>query len=222
MLRSEIRTGELQMSPQITALLENIQLLEDELEGELAKRRAELRVGMEHGRVVFEAELLRRHRELQVKLSRYVFGARPLVLITTPVIYSLIVPVVLLDLFVTVYQAICFPVYGIAKVRRGDYFVFDRAHLAYLNAVEKLNCAFCTYANGVVAYVREVASRTEEYWCPIKHAKRIIGAHRRYSAFEDFGDAEAYAHRLTTHRAGLRGDADGGAAPGHNDHHTGV
>ncbi len=201
------------MSPQIAALLEHIQLLEDELEGELAKRRAELRVGMEQGRVVFEAELLRRHRELQVKLSHYILGARPLVLITTPVIYSLIVPIVLLDLFVVIYQAVCFPVYGIAKVRRGDYFVFDRAHLAYLNAVEKLNCAFCTYANGVVAYVGEVASRTEAYWCPIKHARRIIGAHRRYSGFEDYGDAEAYAHRLQVHRAALSGDADNATSP---------
>lgn len=191
------------MSPQIEALLLNIRSLEDELEAELAKQRAKLRVGMEQGRVVFEEELLRRHRELQTRLSKYVLGARPLVLITTPVIYSLLIPIALLDLFIVVYQAICFPVYGIAKVRRRDYFVFDRAHLAYLNAVEKLNCAFCTYANGVVAYAREVASRTEEYWCPIKHARRIVGAHPRYSHFEDYGDAEAYGKRLAEHRRSL-------------------
>lgn len=188
------------MSPQIAELLENIKSLEDELEAELAKQRAKLLIGMEQGRVVFEAELLRRHRELQVKLSKYILEAPPLVLLTSPVIYSLIIPIVLLDVFVSFFQAICFPIYGIAKVRRGEYFVFDRAHLAYLNAVEKLNCAYCTYANGVIAYAREVASRTEEYWCPIKHAKRVIGAHPRYSRFEDYGDAEAYAKRLEEHR----------------------
>jgi hypothetical protein len=109
-----------------------------------------------------------------------------------------------LDLLVMIYQAVCFPIYGIPKVRRGDYFAFDRAHLAYLNAIEKFNCAYCTYANGVIAYVREVASRTEEYWCPIKHARRVVGTHARYSGFEDFGDAEAYHGQLGRHRASLK------------------
>ena len=65
-------------------------------------------------------------------------------------------------------------------MRRRDYFVFDRHHLAYLNAIEKLNCAYCSYANGLVAYVREIAGRTEQFWCPIKHARRAIGAHAHY------------------------------------------
>ena len=45
----------------------------------------------------------------------YILGAHPLVVLTAPVIYSLIFPLLLLDMFVTVYQAICFPGYGIAK-----------------------------------------------------------------------------------------------------------
>ncbi len=192
------------MSPQIAVLIERIRSLEAELESELAKRRAELRIGLEHGRIIFGQELLRRHRELQVKLSSYLLNARPLVVVTAPIIYSLIVPFVLLDLFVMLYQATCFPAYGIPKVRRGDYIVFDRGHLAYLNAIEKLNCAYCSYANGLIAYVREVASRTEEYWCPIKHAHRVIGAHARYSGFEDYGDAEAYRSQLERHRASLK------------------
>lgn len=113
-------------------------------------------------------------------------------IVTAPVIYALIAPLFLLDLFVTAYQAVCFPVYGILKVRRGDYLVFDRYHLAYLNALEKLNCAYCAYANGLIAYVREIASRTEQYWCPIKHAWREIGACPRYAMFEDYGDADGY------------------------------
>ena len=100
-------------------------------------------------------------------------------------IYSLVVPFALLDLFVTIYQRICFPVYGVARVRRGDYLVFDRAYLAYLNPIEKLNCAYCSYANGLVAYVRETASKAEQYWCPIKHARRVVGAHERYISFAD-------------------------------------
>jgi hypothetical protein len=184
------------MSPDIAILIERIQSLEAELEAELAKRRADLRVGLEKGRAYFEEEILRRHRELQTRLWRYILNANSLVILTAPVIYALIVPLVLLDLFVTVYHAICFPVYGIPKVRRRDYFVFDRHHLAYLNALEKLNCAYCSYANGLIAYVREIAGRTEQYWCPIKHARRVVGAHPHYARFEDYGDADGYREWL--------------------------
>lgn len=154
------------MNPQIVALIDRIKALEAELDAELAERRADLRIGLEHGRIVFEQELLRRHRELQVRLAPYLVNARPLVILTTPFIYLLIIPIMLLDACVMLYQAICFPVYGIPKVPRGGFFVFDRAHLAYLNAIEKLNCAYCTYANGVFAYVREIASRTRGILVP--------------------------------------------------------
>jgi hypothetical protein len=188
------------MNPQIALLMDRIHALESELEAEMAKRRAELRIGLEKGRVAFEEELLRRHREMKTRLSAYILKARPLVVLTAPVIYAMIVPLVLLDLFATVYQAVCFPVYRIEKVRRRDYLVFDRHHLAYLNALEKLNCAYCSYANGLVAYVREIAGRTEQYWCPIKHARRVIGAHAHYAQFDDYGDAEAYRKRLAAWR----------------------
>ena len=180
------------MNSDIAVLIDRIHELEEELEAELAKRRAELRVGLERGRAFFEEEILRRHRELKTRLSRYILNANPLVILTAPLIYAVIVPLLLLDLFVTIYQAVCFPVYQIPKVSRRDYLVFDRHHLAYLNALEKLNCAYCSYANGLIGYVREIASRTEQYWCPVKHARRVIGAHSRYALFEDYGDAEGY------------------------------
>ncbi|HET6159763.1 MAG TPA: hypothetical protein VFE34_15565 [Dongiaceae bacterium] len=194
------------MNPQIAALIERIKSLEAELDVELAQRAAGLRIGLEHGRIIFGQELLRRHRELQVKLSSYLLNARPMVVLTAPIIYSLIVPFVLLDLFITIYQVACFPVYGIPKVRRRDYIAFDRGHLAYLNAIEKLNCTYCSYANGLIAYVREITSRTEQYWCPIKHATRVMGSHGRYSGFEDYGDAEGYRSQLDRHRASLKKD----------------
>ena len=195
------------MTPQIAELMDKIHVLQGELDAELAKRRAELRVGLEHGRITFEQELLRRHRELRRKLLPYLLGANPLVILTAPVIYAGIVPFLLLDLFVTVYQAVCFPIYGIAKVKRADYLVFDRHHLAYLNALEKLNCAYCSYANGIVAYTREIAGRTEQYWCPIKHARRVIGTHERYVLFDDYGNAEEYQAQLAKLRKALVKDA---------------
>ena len=184
------------MTPQISELIEKIRALEGELDAELAKRRAELRIGFEHGRIAFEEELLRRHRELRQKLLPYLFGAHPLVVLTAPVIYAGIIPFLLLDLFVGIFQAVCFPIYGIARIKRADYLVFDRHHLAYLNALEKLNCAYCSYANGLIAYVREIAGRTEQHWCPIKHARRIQHAHDWYSHFLPYGDAPAYRERI--------------------------
>ena len=184
------------MNEQIVLLMEKIGSLEAELEAEFAKSRAGLRFGLERGRVVFEEEILRRHRELRTNLYQYIMNARPLVALTAPVIYSLIIPLLLLDVSVAIYQAVCFPAFGIPKVRRGDYLVFDRGHLAYLNALEKLNCAYCSYANGLVAWVREVAARTERHWCPVKHARRVIGAHRYYGEFVDYGDADAYREKL--------------------------
>ncbi len=180
------------MDATIAGLMAKIAELEAELEAEIAKRNAGLRFGLEQGKAIFEEDVLRRHRELKIGLSSYVLKAPPLVVLTAPFIYALIVPFVLLDLFVTVYQSVCFPVYGIEKVKRGDYLLFDRRYLAYLNPLEKLNCAYCSYGNGLIAWVGEISSRTEQFWCPIKHARRLIGAHRRYAAFADYGDAEAF------------------------------
>ena len=191
------------MTPQIADLMGRIRVLESELDAELAKRRAELRIGLEHGRAAFEEELLRRHRQLRQKLLPYLLGANPLVMLTAPLIYAGIIPFVLLDIFVSIFQAVCFPIYGIAKIKRADYLVFDRHHLAYLNALEKLNCAYCSYANGIIAFTREIAARTEQYWCPIKHARRLVGAHARYAMFDDYGDAENYQARLEELRKAL-------------------
>lgn len=194
------------MTPKIKDLIEQLKTLEEQLEAEIDKGRAELRFNLERGKVVFEKEILEKHRELKIGLTRYVLQARLLVVLTAPVIYAVIVPLVLLDLFVTIFQAVCFPVYGIAKVRRADHIALDRSHLAYLNGLEKLNCAYCGYANGLISYVREIAGRTEQCWCPIKHARRLRGVHANYVHFTDYGDAEAFRQKSEQLRKDLRAD----------------
>ena len=148
------------MAIDIGSIFEKIHALEVELDAELARRAAELRFGFERGKIVFEQEILRRHRELKTGLWAYIKRANILIVLTAPVIYSLLIPLVILDLFLFVFQAVCFPAYGIKRVKRSDYVVFDRHHLAYLNLIEKINCAFCSYANGLIAYAREIASLT--------------------------------------------------------------
>jgi hypothetical protein len=192
------------MTTPLDALMEKLRSVEAEIETELTKRREELRFRIEKRRVVFEKEVLRIHYELKTRASRYLIDANPLIVLTAPVIYSLIVPIVLADLWVMAYQAICFPVYRIPKVRRRDYLVFDRHHLAYLNVIEKINCAYCSYCNGAIAFIREVASRTEVYWCPIKHARRILGPHPHYQGFADFGDAQGFREKLEQMKDGVK------------------
>jgi hypothetical protein len=180
------------MNENIERLVAQIKLLEGELEAEFAIRRAKLNYRLRGSRAVFEQEIMRAHRELRVGLATYVFNANLLTIITAPVIYAMIVPFVILDITITIYQWICFPAYGIERVKRGDYFIFDRYHLAYLNILEAINCAYCSYGNGLMAYASEISARTEQYWCPIKHARKAIATHEHYTGFADFGDAEAF------------------------------
>lgn len=115
---------------------------------------------------------------------------------SAPLIYSLFIPLALLDLWMTVYQSICFPVYRLPRVERSRHVVLDRARLPYLTPLEKLNCVYCGYANGVLSYAREIAGRTELYWCPIKHAVEPSGLPPRYRDYFPYGDAESYRRWL--------------------------
>jgi hypothetical protein len=125
--------------------------------------------------------------------------------LTTPAIFALAIPLALLDLFVTAYQRVCFPVYGIERVRRARYFTLDRHRLPYLSALEKVNCTYCSYANGVLAYAREVTARTESYWCPIKHARPVRDPHGRYHTFAEYGDGAGYRRQGRALRRRLSG-----------------
>lgn len=184
------------MNDTVQQALDRIRELEEKLEQELHRRSEELQYSVRRGKVVFERELREKNRAFKVSLAKYIRGARWSVILTAPVTYSLIIPLVLLDIFVSVYQLVCFPVYGIPKVRRGKYLVFDRIKLDYLNGLEKFNCLYCSYGNGVIAYARRVAALTEQYWCPIKHARKVAGTHSRYPLFTDYGDGEQFRNNI--------------------------
>ena len=191
------------MNPKISELLDRIQQMELEIELEMKRKRAELQADFEETRVRFEREVLEQQRRFKTGVISYLLTANWLSVLTAPVIYALLLPMLLLDVSITIYQQICFRAYGIPRVKRGDYFVYDRAHLAYLNLIEKINCAYCSYGNGVMAYGREVVARTEQYWCPIKHARKIMAAHPYYTGFVDFGDAQSYKDELENLRTEL-------------------
>ena len=192
------------MYKDIHELLENMRGLQEQLEISFDEARIKFRCTLEDGRVRINREVREFQKKYRVSSLRYLLDAELASVLSAPVIYSMVVPLVIIDASFTLYQHICFRAYGVPRVRRFSYMVNDRHKLGYLNTIEKVNCAYCGYANGVVAYAREILSRTEQYWCPIRHAHRVLGAHERYPDFFTYGDAEGYMNGLQDKRRRLR------------------
>jgi len=192
------------MTSSVERLIERLREAEEDLTREADAQQKQWQYRVRRGRVWFDEEVRRAHRAFKQSIPAFIWESSVASLLTAPVIYSLLLPFMVLDVWVTLYQWVCFPIYGIARVPRRRYFVIDRHKLAYLNGIEKINCVYCGYANGVIAYVREVAARTEEYWCPIKHARAVPTPHTRYHLFFDYGDAKAYRRELPKLRRALR------------------
>ena len=178
------------MNEKIRKLLSEIARLEEELAAVIQDQQEQLHYRIEGSRVRFEENLRRLHHEMKTGVFAWLRASEWRNVLSAPFIYSMIIPLLLLDVFVTVYQVVCFPLYRIPKVSRSNYIVVDRHLLGYLNIIEKVNCLYCGYADGLLAYTRQILSRTEMYWCPIKHARKVLDPHRRYAKFADFGDGE--------------------------------
>lgn len=184
----------------IDDIIKRLRKLEDELEKEidqlLVEKQKLFHYTMERGKVEFEQGMKALQRRYKISAYRYLIHSRVGHILTIPLVYIVIIPFILLDLSVTLYQQVCFRVYGIPRVKRSHYLVIDRHQLAYLNIFQKLNCVYCGYGNGLIEYVREVAARTEQYWCPIKHASRTPDPHKLVDNFIDYGDAEDIEKKL--------------------------
>lgn len=191
------------MNYRIEELLKQITVLEDELRDALSNQQSSIHFQVKGKRIEFEQSIKQTHQKLKKNFFRWLVTNRPQNLITGPIIYSMIIPLLITDIFVTFYQFTCFPIYGIKKVKRSDYIVFDRHQLHYLNFIEKFHCTYCAYANGMIAYISEIVARTEQYFCPIKHARKILGTHARYHRFLAFGDAENYEQKVNEYRNSL-------------------
>ncbi len=196
------------MDKNISGLIERLAQIEQELEAALAsevkEKQKDFRYRIDRKKILFEEEMKRVNKEMRQGVVAFLISTPIMSLLVAPVIYSLYIPLGLLDLWISLYQAACFRAYGIPRVRRSDFIVLDRGGLPYLNFIEQFNCNYCGYANGLVAYAREVASRTEQYFCPIKHARKILGTHDRYRKFFDFGDGKHYQKELDRLREELR------------------
>jgi hypothetical protein len=205
----------------INQLLSDMHTLQGQLEKHFDETRERFRYSIKDGMVRFSREVQEFQRRFRTGSLRYLLQADLASIITAPVVYAMIVPLLVVDPNFSIYQQICFRAYGLPRVRRRDYLVMDRHRLAYLNTIEILNCGYCSYGNGVIAYAREIISRTKQYWCPIRHAQHVKGAHERYPYCFACGDAGAWqdglllVHRqLRNEGVALKVDTVAGA---HND-----
>lgn len=190
----------------VQQILDQISILEEELHTAINEQQTSMFFQIKGKRIEFEKSIKQTHRKLKRSFFRWLVTDRPQNLITGPIIYSMIIPLLVTDLFITFYQLTCFPIYGIKKVRRADYIIFDRQSLHYLNFIEKFHCTYCAYGTGMIAYISEIVGRTEQYFCPIKHARKILGSHARYARFLDFGEAENYEAKLEEYRTSLNSE----------------
>lgn len=116
-------------------------------------------------------------------------------LLTIPFITSMIVPILILDIWGEIYHHICFPLCGLPLVKRKNYIRIDRHKLKYLNIFEKFYCVYCGYVNGVLTYWVEIAGQTEKYWCGIRHKKYknfVEPPHHKKLGFTKYGDKDEF------------------------------
>lgn len=113
-------------------------------------------------------------------------------LVSAPFIYGMALPILALDVVVSIYQAICFRLWQIPQVLRSKHIIIDRHRLEYLAPWQKLHCLYCGYANGVFAYARMIAGETERYWCPVKHEESVSSPHEFYIEFAEYDDPSGW------------------------------
>ncbi|WP_373002276.1 hypothetical protein [Sulfurimonas sp.] len=180
----------------IDEITAKIRVLENELICEFNSRQKELLLRLEDEKEEFEKSLLKEGRSKIISSIKYVSSLPIGATLTIPFIWAMILPIIVIDLMVSIFQAVCFPIYKIPKVKRKDHVVIDRYNLFYLGRIEKINCLYCEYFNGVTSYVREIAARTEQFWCPIKHSRPLKDNHSRYGNFFNHGDYLKYKEEL--------------------------
>jgi len=184
------------MQTKITKILKHIESLYKDLEKEYQQAAKSYGFSLSGKKIIFLEAIRKRNKKIKENAFHYIFTANVRHLLSIPFIWGMIFPVLLLDIFLFIYQTFALSLYRIPKVHRRDYIVYDRKFLSYLNIIQKLNCIYCTYVNGLFAYAVEIGARTERYWCPIKAAKHPRITHSLYAEFADYGDAKGFKRKF--------------------------
>jgi hypothetical protein len=196
------------MDENILHILADMKILEAKLEDELKKQEQAVRYKIKNSFVEFEQEIIDEQRKNMKNLFAYLREVPPIHLLVSPVVYAMIIPALVVDLVLFIYQHTIFRIFKLPLIKRSDYIVFDRQYLSYLNIIEKVNCLYCSYFNGLMAFALEIAAQTELYFCPIKHAKKTAYKHSRYDYFLTYGAGAGYHDKLEEIRTKLTGRQD--------------
>ena len=147
-------------------------------------------------RIRFIEKIKQQNKKFRIPAWKYVIPTNIRHLVSIPFIYAMIIPAVILDIFLSVYNLVALPLYHIPRVKRKEYIFFDRQFLDYLNSIQKINCLYCSYVNGLFAYAVEIGARTERYWCPLKAAKTPKVTHNWYKNFADYGNPKEWEEKF--------------------------
>lgn len=184
------------MNDKIREIIDEIEAMKIKLGEEIDKQESHISYEIQNGYVRFEKEVLDRQRENMKNLLSWLREVPLLHFLTAPLIYAMVIPAIIFDVVLFVYQQIAFRVFKFQFIKRSDYLHFDHHYLGYLNPIEKLNCLYCSYFNGLMLYASAIAGRTELYFCPIKHAKKVVSEHKYYKEFLFYGDENDYQEKL--------------------------
>lgn len=174
----------------ISKILESIEKLKQELYEEYFNISKKYEFFIKNKKVIFSEKIKKYWKLKKINEFRYFITADIRHIISISFIYSMIIPAMILDLFLTIYQYTVLPLYWIPKVKRDSYFIYDRRFLSYLNLIQKINCLYCSYVNWLFAYAVEIWARTEQYWCPVKHALKHELNHEYTKYYADFWDVD--------------------------------
>ena len=181
--------------------MEKIEELNIALKKEHARLAKNYGFYIERKKVVFLNKIKIKNKRFRIPAWRYAIPKNIRHFMSLPFIYMMIFPAVILDIFLTVYHAIAFPLYKIPKVKRSEHIIYDRKFLDYLNVIQKVHCLYCSYVNGLFAYAVEIGARTERYWCPIKAASKLKSPHSWYKDFADYGNPQDWSQKFNDHKA---------------------
>ncbi len=184
------------MSDKIREIIEEIEAMKVKLGEEIAQQESHISYEIRNGYVKFEKDVFAKQKENMKNLLAWFREVPFLQFLTAPIIYGMVIPAIFLDVIIFIYQHVVFRIFKFEFLKRSDYIVFDRHYLGYLNPIEKLNCVYCSYMNGLLQYASAIAARTEFYFCPIKHAKKIVYQHDYYDDFLFYGEEDDYQKKL--------------------------
>lgn len=184
------------MRSTIQEILTKIETLNNDLREEYDRLLEKYGFSFNEKKVIFLEEYRHRNKKLKSPFWRPITSTNLRQILAIPFILGMIFPAIVLDIGITIYQAIAFSLYRIPKVKRSDYIIYERRFLDYLNLQHKLQCLYCSYVNGLFAYSVEIAARTERYWCPLKAAHKPHFSHGWYKDFADYGNPEDWKEKF--------------------------